>query len=135
MSRGGRAFHYQNFALQPLAMLVALADANGVTLSTAQEDSLQSMATFTLSAFNDPTIIFKRVGRDQEMSGGMLSWIDILSGHFTHTAPDLQERLNDVAQPLRPFRDSFIGLNLTSAYLLAPPDPAKPTPPLNQASE
>ena len=135
MSRGGRAFHYQNFALQPLAMLVALADANGVTLSTAQENSLQSMATFTLSAFNDPTIIFKRVGRDQEMSGGMLSWIDILSGHFTHTAPDLQERLNDVAQPLRPFRDSFIGLNLTSAYLLAPPDPAKPTPPLNQASE
>jgi poly(beta-D-mannuronate) lyase len=93
MWRGGKALHYQNFSLQSLAILVSLADANGVALTDAEEKTLARAARFALRTFADPTALEKSSGRKQELDAALMSWTAPLSLHFKRSDAELSKEL------------------------------------------
>ncbi|MDF2809087.1 MAG: hypothetical protein K0S56_118 [Microvirga sp.] len=123
IGRGGRVLHYHSFALEPLALLVAFADANDVRLTPAEEAALQRAARFTATGFADPKRLATKVGYPQSKTNGMGAWMEILGRHLRRTAPQLAKKLDAIAAPLRPFERDFIGINVTMMFA------AKPSPP------
>ncbi len=117
LSRGRRSLHYQNFALVPLTILVALADRNGIALTAAQERKLVKIAGFTANAFTDPSGLEALTGHRQEWSANMAIWIDILLPHLRQRAPDLSVDLDKVAATHRPFISEFIALPATQLFI------------------
>jgi len=102
MQRGGKSLHYQNYAMQPLTILVRLADANGVRLSREEEEKLSTVARFSAESFEHPDRIESRVGVKQEKRPDIVEWIDPLEGHFRRTDPQLASDLDRIAAPVRP---------------------------------
>lgn len=117
IGRGGRTLHYHSFALEPLALLVAIADANNVQLTPAEEASLQRAARFTATNFADPRKLAAQVGYQQSRTDDMAAWMDILDGHFQRTAPELARELDSIAEPHRPFARDFIGIDVTTMFV------------------
>lgn len=113
LARGGRALKYQNFAMDAIAILVRLADTNDVALDADQEKKLQSAAGFAATMYLHPDELEARTGYRQEVEPGMIAWIDVLLPHFKHTDPQLAEKLDAIARPLRPMTNTFIALPST----------------------
>lgn len=82
MWRGARALHYQNFALQPISILVALADANRTKLDPDQAKALTQAARFALRTYLHPETFEKAKGIPQERGPWQLSWAGPLTLHF-----------------------------------------------------
>lgn len=116
LKRGGRALHYQNFALFPLGILATLADRNKMPLSMAEREKLTAIARFSVEAFADPEKLEKALGRRQEKKPNMLMWADILLPFLRRTDPRLAEKLDAMADPYRPFTSNFIGLPVTALF-------------------
>lgn len=116
LARGGRALHYQSFALKGLALLVRLADANGVSLTPDEEAKLAAISRFTAEAFVDPTFLAGRAGYEQEKTPEMAGWVDLLLAHFGRSDPELATRLDRIAAPYRPFRDEMLALPSTALF-------------------
>lgn len=98
LKRGGRSLHYQNFAMRAISILVAQADHNGVKLSKEEDETLKTMAQFTVKAYEDPEIIAKRVKKKQVKKAAMIDWAVALSCHYRETAPDLSADLYDLVR-------------------------------------
>lgn len=116
IGRGGRILHYHSFALEPIALLVAFADANNVALTPAEEASLRRTVQFTAAAFADPRAFGAKVGYPQSRTNGMAAWMDILDKHLGRTDPALARKLDAIAAPLRPFERDFIGVDVTTMF-------------------
>lgn len=116
LQRGSRALHYQTAAMTPIAMLVALADANQITFTQAEYAKIEEMAAFTLHAYRDPQWLAARVGKAQDMSGTGPVWIDVLLPAMRRHNPSLAAELNDTAAPLRPFASRFLGLQISQVF-------------------
>lgn len=116
VKRGGRALQYQSFALEAIAALVALADANGVRLSEAEEAALQRAARFTLEQSFDPSKLEKISGQRQEIKPSVMGWTDILQRHFRRTSPELAGEIDRRVQAYRPFVDEFLGGEITRLF-------------------
>lgn len=102
MGRGGKALNYQNFALQPMSILVSLADANGVKLSASENAVLERAARFSLSTFKDPSNLEKRIGYKQEQAMELLSWTAALARHFRASDPEFAKLLENQFRSLGP---------------------------------
>lgn len=116
LKRGGRALHYQNFALFPLAILAVLADRNEVQPSKAEREKLAAIARFSAGTFVNPARLEGEVGYAQEKKPDMLMWVDILIPYLRQNDPKLARQLNALAGPFRPFSSSFVGLPVTALF-------------------
>lgn len=78
MNRAGMALHYQLYALGPLIMLAELGEANGVDMYNVDHGAIHRLAKFDLAALEDPSIIAKRTGVEQNIkapySGLEIGW-------------------------------------------------------------
>jgi len=99
--------------MDAIAILVRLADTNGVALDADQEKKLQSAAGFAATMYLHPDELEARAGYRQEVEPGMIAWIDVLLPHFKHSNPQFAEKLDAIAQPLRPMTNTFIALPST----------------------
>lgn len=68
MRRSQRALAYHNYALPPLAMIAAFAQANGVDLREENHSALQRLAERVLQGAQDPAAFAQRTGAKQDMS-------------------------------------------------------------------
>lgn len=116
MRRGGRSLHYQSFALLAIALMVSVADTNGMTLGPEEERKLTTIADFTLRAYHDPSIIEKRVGAAQEKSSPEAAWMALLAPHFATNSPDLYIRLNKAFENTGMLDSPIIGLPVSDMY-------------------
>lgn len=108
LSRGGRALHYQIFAMKALTLLVAIADENGRALSSEDEQRLAAAARFSADAYEKPEIIAKRTGQEQLKKPEMVDWMLLLSQHFVTGNPDLMTRLRTVASNFVPSESDYL---------------------------
>jgi hypothetical protein len=97
LQRGDKSLRYQNYAMQPLAILVRLADANGVKLTSEEEAKLSAIARFAAESYENPEPLEKRVGAEQEKRPDMISWIGPLKDHFDRSNPQLSRYLAQLA--------------------------------------
>jgi len=78
MNRAGMALHYQLYALGPLIILAELGEANGVDMYSVNHGAIHRLVKFNLAALQDPTIIAKRTGVQQNISapysGNEIGW-------------------------------------------------------------
>lgn len=116
LSRGGRSLKYQNFAMDAIAILVRLADVNNVTLTPDQEKRLRAIASFAATMYLHPDQLEARIGYPQEVEPGMVTWIDVLLPHFRSRDPELSEKLDEIARPLRPMTNTFVALPATRLF-------------------
>jgi poly(beta-D-mannuronate) lyase len=68
MRRSQRALAYHNYALPPLAMIAAFAEANGIDLRGENQGALQRLAERVLQGARDPAAFAQRSGAKQDMS-------------------------------------------------------------------
>ncbi len=68
MKRRQRALAYHNYALPPLAMIAAFAQANGVDLRDENDDALRRLAEQVLAGARDPQDFAARSGAKQDMA-------------------------------------------------------------------
>ena len=116
LQRGGKSLHYQNYAMKPLAILVRLADANGVRLSREEEEKLSAIARFSAQSFEHPEQLETRLGIKQEKKPDMIEWIDALDDHFRRSDPQLASDLERIADPVRASFDK--GCTVTCTTML-----------------
>ncbi len=78
MNRAGMALHYQLYALAPLIMLAELGEANGVDMYNVNHGAIHRLVKFDLAAMQDPAVIAKRTGVQQNTSapysGNEIGW-------------------------------------------------------------
>jgi len=78
MNRAGMALHYQLYALGSLIMLAELGEANGVDMYNTNHGAIERLVKFDLAALQDPAIIAKRTGVQQNTSapysGNDIGW-------------------------------------------------------------
>lgn len=76
MERAGRALNYHLFAAAPLVMMASILDV--------QAAPLDRLVAFSLAGVNDPDILRKITGAQQESAGGTPGWIAIYLRHGGH---------------------------------------------------
>ncbi len=108
LSRGGRALHYQAFAMKALTLLVAIADENGRALSSEDEKRLATAARFTAEGYEKPDTIAKRTGQEQLKKPDMVEWMPLLSQHFARNNPNLMTLLRKVASNFDPRESDYL---------------------------
>ena len=90
MNRAGRALHYQLYALAPLIMLAELGEANGIDMYGANHGAIHRLVKFDVAALEDPSIIVKRTGVQQDisqpLSGQEIGW----AAPYVKRFPDTQ---------------------------------------------
>ncbi|HWM46411.1 MAG TPA: alginate lyase family protein [Xanthobacteraceae bacterium] len=114
--RGARSLQYQNFAMAAVAGLVALADANSVALTPAEEAALLRAARFTFEQSFDPSRLEAMTGQRQDIKPGVLGWTDVLHRHLARTDPQLADQIEARVRPYRPFVDDFLGGEITRLF-------------------
>lgn len=65
LARETRALWYHNYALNPLVMIAAFAQANGVDLRGDGDDALARLAVRVLRGVDDPKVFERRTGKKQ----------------------------------------------------------------------
>ena len=118
MNRAGMALHYQLYALAPLIMLAELGEANGVDMYNVNHGAIHRLVKFDIAALQDPAIIAKRTGAQQNTS-----------------APYSGNEIGWAVPYLRRFPDAQLSTLLASAPWVgfwqwggAPPEPEIPRP-------
>jgi poly(beta-D-mannuronate) lyase len=118
LARGPFALHYHVFTVTPLALVAAMAGANGIDLWSAGGGVLERLAARTLvgllepASFADLTGVPQRFGLDALPAPppDAFAWVEIWQAHARRS--DLHRLL----APLRPLRHSLLGGNVTLAY-------------------
>jgi poly(beta-D-mannuronate) lyase len=67
MARAGRALNYHLFAAAPLVMIASILDV--------QDPALDKLVAFSVAGVNDPSILQKMTGFEQEHPNGVPGWI------------------------------------------------------------
>lgn len=117
LARETRALSYHNYALGPLAMVAAFAQANGVDLAGDGHGALQRLALRTFAGLEDPSIFERRTGYAQELAEfddpqTKLAWLEPYC--WTVDCGSELQRRRDALRPLGSYR---LGGNLTSAFM------------------
>ena len=78
MNREAMALHYQVYALGPLIVLAELGEANGLDMYAQNHGAIHRLVKFDTAALEDPSIIAKAVGVQQNvsypLSGQEIGW-------------------------------------------------------------
>lgn len=82
MARAGRALNYHLFAAAPLVMIASILDL--------QDPALDKLVAFSVAGVNDPAILQKTTGFEQEHPGGVPGWIAIYVRHGGHLAAPVE---------------------------------------------
>lgn len=72
LARGRRAFHYHVWALEPLALVALVAEANGVGLTQVNNGALGRVVAFILAASRDRDVIARLANAEQDP--GITQW-------------------------------------------------------------
>lgn len=124
MARGTRAIHYQNFALEPLIMLRALAARQGITLHTSPgPDPLLRALAFLLGAIADPGKVRTITNAEQDLSfltgsrnANPLAGLELLAGLESRNGESMTGQLESLLAPVRPITDRRIAAAATLFY-------------------
>jgi poly(beta-D-mannuronate) lyase len=73
MARAGRALSYHLFAAAPLVMMASILDE--------QAAPLDRLVAFSVAGFNDPAILQKITGAEQERPAGVPGWLAVYVRH------------------------------------------------------
>jgi poly(beta-D-mannuronate) lyase len=126
MERHELAMHYQAFAIEPLVMIAALADRQGLNVYSLQENGhrLSDAIGFLSRALADPSMVKKytpeaqQIDPDLQPGSALLTWTELWAAHTGD--PAWQKYRN------KPFFDSRLSGSTT---LFAAPTEAPQTPP------
>ncbi len=121
LARGRQALHYHMFTLEPLAALARLGAANGMGFAPEDAAALDRLARFTFAAARDPARIAALAGVAQDdhwlhgrsplvMGAGLEIWA------AERDMPEVSATL----APFRPFREPWLGGNVTQLWRPAP---------------
>ncbi|MBU6234405.1 MAG: alginate lyase family protein [Alphaproteobacteria bacterium] len=111
MQRGSKAMLYHQFALTPLVMIAAAAEANGYNLYSLNDGRLDRLAKRVLAGLESPLFFESRTGYAQEgsetLSAGHMAWVEIYNAH----APSYRTR--NLLQRYKPMVSRRLGGNMT----------------------
>jgi poly(beta-D-mannuronate) lyase len=117
MARGERAMLYQHFATMGIMGLVAIADANGVKLTAAEQQALARLARFSIEARNAGAEGVTPTARlPKHVDKSALSWAEIAICHFARRDPGLADQIDGYVRAFRPLSHVYYGGNATAAF-------------------
>jgi poly(beta-D-mannuronate) lyase len=115
LKRDTRALAYHNYALGPLAMIVAFARANGVDLAGENDRALDRLARRVLAGLDDPRPFEARTGKKQDVAelkeASKFAWLEPYCW-LNRTDRAAAKR----AVALRPIKAYRLGGNLTDLF-------------------
>lgn len=115
LSRDTRALYYHNYALTPLLMIAAFAQANHHPIDAQQRQALHRLAERILSGVDDPDAFEKKTGKKQNLkdfkSNSKFAWMEIYC--VTLECNDAQQAHLSRIRPLKNYR---LGGNLTELF-------------------
>lgn len=82
MARAGRALNYHLFSAAPLVMMASILDL--------QDPALDKLVAFSVAGVNDPSILQKMTGFEQEHPGSVPGWLAIYLRHGGHLAAPVE---------------------------------------------
>ncbi|UVE16867.1 mannuronate-specific alginate lyase [Pseudomonas sp. LS44] len=115
LKRQKRALDYHNYALPPLAMIAAFAQANGVDLRDDHDQALRRVAERVMQGIADPQAFVTKVGKSQKIpdldEAGKFAWLEPYCTLYRCSAETLKWKQS--MQPLKNFR---LGGDLTQLF-------------------
>jgi len=124
LARKSKALHYHRFSAEPLVLVVAIAQANGIELAATNSGGLARLVAFTLAGFEDPEPVARRVGAKQEFVGSdrvtpsMYAWAEIyLAGNPDEALAATLEKLRGTGG----LSQTWLGGNLTLRFAVPKP--------------
>lgn len=119
LRRDTRALMYHNYSLQPLTMIAAFAEANGVELSPAQRSALARLVDRVLDGVADPRPFEDRTGKKQVVKElaerSKFAWLE----PYCWTL-DCGDAARARLAELRPVKSYRLGGNLTEIFKATP---------------
>jgi poly(beta-D-mannuronate) lyase len=116
LGRKTRALGYHLFAIQPLSMIAAFAQANGVDLASRGNHALKRLAERTLQGFDNPEMFEQKAGARQVVEGfdeqsSKLAWLEPYCSVEKCTG-NAEAKL----EKSRPFKNTRLGGDVTSVF-------------------
>ncbi|WP_309137377.1 mannuronate-specific alginate lyase [Pseudomonas sp. LS44] len=115
MKREQRALAYHNYALPPLAMIAAFAQANGVDLREDHDHALRRLAERVMAGVDDPDEFADKSGEDQDMTDlkkdSKFSWLEPYCTLYRCSAETLKWK-----QSMQPFKTFRLGGDVTRVF-------------------
>ncbi len=115
MRRSQRALAYHNYALPPLAMIAAFAEANQVDLRGENHGALQRLAERVLQGARDPAAFAQRTGSKQDMSelrkDFKYAWLAPYCSLYA-----CSEETRELNQEMGPFNSFRLGGEVTQVF-------------------
>jgi poly(beta-D-mannuronate) lyase len=117
LKRDTRALSYHNYALGPLAMIVAFAKANGVDLVPEGNRALDRLARRVLAGVEDPRQFEAKTGKKQDLAdlqeSAKFAWME---PYCWLNRCDLRGPVGQRVVELRPIKAYRLGGNLTDLF-------------------
>lgn len=114
LDRASKALHYHVFSVQPLIMIAALAERNGIDLYDAEEGALHRLVTRTVDGLGDPGYFERLTGHPQKwvgkLSGSKLTWMEPYFARFPN------EAMEPWLKKFRPLKNRRTGGDATLLY-------------------
>lgn len=133
LRRASLALSYHRFALEPLLLLRLIAEANGVTVSTARDDALRRLIARVDSGLRDPSDFEALTGHVQQLPPATAkhqwAWAEMAIALYRD--PTLEGRI----AAARPYSHNWLGGDLTLRYASRDARPAVPPAPRSKASD
>ncbi|CAN5203301.1 mannuronate-specific alginate lyase [soil metagenome] len=112
MARRTKAASYHMFALLPLVMIAEAGETNGIKMYAERGNRLQKLIDLNLAGLDDPDVIGRKAGYEQEdlYNESSLAWIEPYYARFH------DKRVVKWLEKYRPMGSSRIGGNMTALY-------------------
>ncbi|MBM7060044.1 mannuronate-specific alginate lyase [Pseudomonas sp. UL073] len=115
LKRKQRALAYHNYALPPLAMIAAFAQANGVDLREDHDEALRRLAERVMAGVADPEAFEDKTGDDQDMTDlkkdEKFSWLEPYCTVYRCSPKTLEWK-----QDMQPFKNFRLGGDVTRVF-------------------
>ncbi|CAD5108480.1 mannuronate-specific alginate lyase [Zestomonas carbonaria] len=115
LKRQQRALAYHNYALPPLAMIAAFADANGVDLRDDHDAALRRLAERVIQGVDTPTQFADKAGKKQDMTDlkkqAKFAWLEPYCAVYRCNAETLAWK-----RKMQPFKTFRLGGDVTRVF-------------------
>ncbi|AYC31883.1 mannuronate-specific alginate lyase [Pseudomonas cavernae] len=115
LKRQQRALAYHNYALPPLAMIAAFAEANGVDLRDDHDAALRRLAERVIVGVDDPDAFADKAGKNQDMTDlkkeSKFAWLEPYCTLYRCSAETLEWK-----QSMQPFKTFRLGGDVTRLF-------------------
>ncbi|MCY1351700.1 Alginate lyase [compost metagenome] len=115
LKRQQRALAYHNYALPPLAMIAAFAEANGVDLREDHDAALRRLAERVIEGVDDPAAFAAKAGKKQDMTDlkkdAKFAWLEPYCTLYRCSAETLKWK-----RQMQPFKTFRLGGDLTQVF-------------------